>query len=101
MSIALSPQSSSEIMLRSCLNQAREVCLWLHLNNTLFENNDRIQIIIGYDESVKKSNRQIIKGWIPAKSLNEIDSTLNPLEYSNLGGFGSVITNGWEKEVYQ
>lgn len=46
-----------------------EIAAWLRANAATFGVGDRLQLIVGFPESVKHAGRQIFKCWLPAAGL--------------------------------
>lgn len=78
--------------------------LFTDIMNLLFEQrhqlyaHDKCQVVVGWSESVKKTNRQIIKGVIEVQHMAYIDSPLNEQKWHELGGKG-LFMPGWDANV--
>lgn len=59
-----------------------DIASWLQAYSSTFEPGDRLQLIVGFPESVKDSNRQILKCWLPASRLSE----LRGVDFAAVGG---------------
>jgi hypothetical protein len=59
-----------------------DIADWLRQNHSLFDPSDRIQIIVGFAESVKPTGRQIFKCWLDADRI----PSLKGIEFSAIDG---------------
>ena len=56
----------------AALNLLNEIVEWLKAHANEFGQEDRLQIVVGFPETVKWDNRQIIKCWLPASRLPDL-----------------------------
>jgi hypothetical protein len=59
-----------------------EIAAWLRAHAGVFEVGDRLQLVVGFPESVKRAGRQIFKCWLPASGLDQ----LRGVDFAAVGG---------------
>jgi hypothetical protein len=59
-----------------------EISAWLQAHAGAFGAGDRIQLVVGFPESVKRDTRQIFKCWLPASRL----AALRGVDFAAVGG---------------
>lgn len=96
---AILPEKDMEGTRRLAVRRYGQILRVLRRIRWCFALGDRIQVIVGFHESVKRSGRQILKGWIPAARLREIKKNTDIFELEKLGG-GLTEMSGWELGVF-
>src|SRR5687768_13078989 len=66
---AIDPQRDAAATRESALELLANIAQWLRDHKSDFEPGDVIQLIVGFDASVKSSCRQIFKCYVPAGRL--------------------------------
>jgi hypothetical protein len=77
-----------------------DISAWLREFAGVFEVGDRLQLIVGFPESVKRTGRQIFKCWLPASRLHE----LHGVDFASVGGAFHELESwpvgvGWSSSI--
>lgn len=59
-----------------------EMTGWLRAHAGVFGPGDRLQLVVGFPDTVKRDVRQIFKCWVPATGL----ATLDGVNFASVGG---------------
>jgi hypothetical protein len=59
-----------------------DIATWLQAHPEAFGAGDKLQLVVGFPESVKPDTRQIFKCWLPASRLAE----LRGMDFEAVGG---------------
>ena len=78
---------------------AQAITQWLLENRSLFSEQDRFQVIVGWPESVRRSGRQIVKVGGTFKELQVLIDAKNFTEFERVTG-QTFFTLNWDLEVF-
>jgi hypothetical protein len=79
---AMLPLQTEAATRESALRLLAEIAQWLQAHAGTFGAGDRLQLIVGFPDSVKRACRQIFKCWLPAAGLGD----LRGVEFAAVGG---------------
>jgi len=79
---AMLPVGNEQTTREAALALLNEVAAWLRDHSGAFQVGDRLQLIVGFPESVKHAGRQIFKCWLPASGLDRLQG----LDFAAVGG---------------
>ena len=78
----VTPQADAFATWDQAIHLLEQIADWLRAHADEFGDGDRIQLIVGFDASVKKEGRQIFKCWLPANRLRD----LRGVDFAAAGG---------------
>jgi len=79
---AILPVCNEQATRNAALALLAEIAGWLRARSDVFGPGDRLQLIVGFPESVKQAGRQIFKCWVPASGLD----LLRGVDFAAVGG---------------
>ena len=95
----IEPKSSEESTGEFMQDCARKLAAWVLANRDRFGEGDRFQIIVGWPESVRESNRQVIKTGGTYEELQQIVAEQKPVELRRSWSVGIFETNKREQDA--
>ena len=100
LAIEIGRSANREATLANAWHQFREMLTWTLQNKDRFGSGDKVQIVVAWTETVRKTCRQILKGGIAVASLSRVPPSLTFAELHKMGGFGAELP-GWDKGVFK
>lgn len=69
---AMLPGRDAAVTREAALALLADIAAWLQAYPDVFGAGDKLQLVVGFPESVKRHARQIFKCWLPASRLAEL-----------------------------